>query len=53
MDVRGGVYGTHGENRNAYKVWMGKLNRRGPVGKPRFRWEIILKWVLEKYNWVV
>jgi hypothetical protein len=26
VDVMGGVYSTHGENRYAYKDWMEKLN---------------------------
>jgi hypothetical protein len=33
---------------NAYKVLVRKPEGRRPLGRPRRRWEIILKWILGK-----
>jgi hypothetical protein len=41
------------ENRHAYKVSVGKPERKRPLGRPRCRWEIKLRWALEKYGGVV
>jgi hypothetical protein len=32
-----------GEKRNAYRILVGKPERRRPVGKPRRRWEDNIK----------
>jgi hypothetical protein len=29
---------TNGEKRNAYKILVGKLEGKGPLGRPRRRW---------------
>jgi hypothetical protein len=29
-----------GEMRNAYKVLVGKLERKRPLGRPRHRWKV-------------
>jgi hypothetical protein len=34
---------TYGENRGAYRVLMGKPERRRPLGRPRRRWEDNIK----------
>jgi hypothetical protein len=36
----------HGEQGNACAVWCKKLEGERPLGRPRIRWGIILKWVL-------
>jgi hypothetical protein len=36
------------EMRNAYKILVGKPGGKKPLGSPRRRWGIILKWILEK-----
>jgi hypothetical protein len=33
--------------RNAYRKLMGKPEGKRPLGRPRRRWGIILKWILE------
>jgi hypothetical protein len=38
----------HGEERNAYGILMGKPKGNRPLGRPRRRWEGILKWILER-----
>jgi hypothetical protein len=35
----GGACGTHGEDRDVYKVLVGKPEGRRPLGRPRRRWE--------------
>jgi hypothetical protein len=37
-----------GEKRNAYKLLVGKPEGRRSLGRPRRRWGIILKLILEK-----
>jgi hypothetical protein len=36
------------EKRNAYTVLMGKSEGKKPLGRPRRRWEVILKLILER-----
>jgi hypothetical protein len=35
--------GTHGENRTAYRILLGKPEGKRSVGKPRRRWEDNIK----------
>jgi hypothetical protein len=42
-----------GENRNAYRLLVGKLEGKGPLGRPRHRWVEILGWVLERWDEVI
>jgi hypothetical protein len=49
----GGKLSTHGEKRNGSRVLMGKPEGKGPLGIPRRRWRLILKWILEKYNGMI
>jgi hypothetical protein len=37
-----------GEKRNAYKILVGKLEGKRLLGRPRHRWGIILRWILER-----
>jgi hypothetical protein len=37
----------NGANRNAYRILVGKPEGKRPLGKPRCRGWIILKWILE------
>jgi hypothetical protein len=32
-----------GEKRNAYRILVGKPERKGPLGRSRYRWEDIIK----------
>jgi hypothetical protein len=33
----------HGEKRNAYRILVGKPEGKGPLGKPRYRWDNNIK----------
>jgi hypothetical protein len=35
-----------GEMRNAYKILIGKSERKRPLGRPRLRWEV--EYILQK-----
>jgi hypothetical protein len=37
-----------GERRCAYKILVGRPERRRPLGRPKRRWRIILEWVFKK-----
>jgi hypothetical protein len=39
-----------GKGRGAYKILVGRPEGRKPLGRPRRRWEIILKWILKKWD---
>jgi hypothetical protein len=39
-----------GENRNAYRILVGKLEGKRPLGRPRRRWWTIVKWILERWD---
>ena len=41
-----GAYIT--ERRDVYRVLVGKLAVKRQFGRPRYRWEIILKWIFRK-----
>jgi hypothetical protein len=41
------------EKKNAYKVLVGKSERKRPLGRPRHGWEDDIKWILEKLDGVV
>jgi hypothetical protein len=36
----GGTCGTHGEGRGVYRVLVGRLVGKRPLGRPRSRWEV-------------
>jgi len=42
-----------GEGRGVYRVLVGKPEGRRPLGRPRNRWRIILRWIFRKWEWVV
>jgi hypothetical protein len=33
-----GYVARRGEKRNAYRIWVGKPEGKGPLGRPRRRW---------------
>jgi hypothetical protein len=35
-----------GERRGIFRVFVGKPEGKGPLGIPRRRWRIILRWIL-------
>jgi hypothetical protein len=35
------------EKRNAFRILVGKPEGKRPLGRPRRRWWIILKWILK------
>jgi hypothetical protein len=40
-----------GEDRNVYRVLIGKLEGKRPLGRPRRRWEDGIKLDLEEIGW--
>jgi hypothetical protein len=47
----GGAYSTNGEKRNAYRIWVGKPERKRPLGRPRRRWEDNIRMDLREIGW--
>jgi hypothetical protein len=41
------------DSRNAYRVLIGKPERRRPLGRPRLRWEDNIKMNLTEVEWGV
>jgi len=39
-----------GERIVAYRVLVGKSEGKRPRGRPRPRWEVILKWIFKKWD---
>jgi hypothetical protein len=37
-----------GERGGVYRVLVGKTEEKRPLGRPRRRWEIILRWIIKK-----
>jgi hypothetical protein len=42
---------TNGENRNAYRILVGKPEGKRPLGRPRRRWEDSIKIDLREIGW--
>jgi hypothetical protein len=40
-----------GENRNAYRILVGKPEGKRPVGRPRYRWMGNIKMDLREIGW--
>jgi hypothetical protein len=47
----GEACGTHGEKRIVYRVLVGKPEGKGPLGRPRRRWEDGIKTDLREIGW--
>jgi hypothetical protein len=45
------TYSTNGEKRNAYRILLGKPQRKEPLGRPRRMWGIILNVDLREIRW--
>jgi hypothetical protein len=43
-----GACSTHGEERNAYRIFVGKPEGKRPLGRPRRRWEDNIKMELRE-----
>jgi len=41
---------TQSENKNEQRVFMGKPEGKRQPRRPRYRWRLILKWILGKYG---
>jgi hypothetical protein len=41
----------HGEKRNAYRILVGKLERKRPLGRPRSRWKDNIRKDLREIGW--
>jgi len=49
----GGACGAYGEGREVHRVLVGKPEGKIPLGRPRRRWRIILRWIFGKWEGVV
>jgi len=47
------AYGGRERCRGVYRVSVGKPEGKRPLGRPRHRWEEILRWIFRKWNVVV
>jgi hypothetical protein len=47
----GGACSTNGEERNAYRILMGKPEGKRPLGRPRRRWVNNIKMDLKEIGW--
>jgi hypothetical protein len=50
-DEVGGECNTNGEKRNAYRLLVGKLEGKRPLGSPRRRWEDNIRIDLREIGW--
>jgi hypothetical protein len=48
----GGACSTYWEKRGAYRILVGRPERRRPLGRPRRRWEDNIKTDLQDEGWV-
>jgi len=39
-----------GKRRGVYRVLVGKLEGKRPVGRPRRRWGIMIRWISRKWD---
>jgi hypothetical protein len=39
-----------GDRKGAYRVLVGRPEGRRPLGRPRHRWEEILKWIFKTWD---
>jgi len=46
MNEMGWPCGTYGRKRDTYRILVRRLEGKRPLGRPRRRWGIILKWNL-------
>jgi hypothetical protein len=46
----GGAYSLYGEKRGVYRVLVEIPEGKRPLGRPRRRWGIILRWILRKWD---
>jgi hypothetical protein len=46
----GGACSADREERDVYRVLVGKPERKRLLGRPRRKWEIILGWIFRKWD---
>jgi len=39
-----------GESRDVYRVLIGKPEGKRPLGRPKLKWRIILRWIFRKWD---
>jgi hypothetical protein len=51
MDWMDETCSTNGDNRNAYRIFVGKPEGKRPLGRPRSRWVDNIKMDLREIRW--
>jgi hypothetical protein len=51
VDGIGWACSTHGENRNAYRILVGKPEGKRPLGRAGLRWEDNIRMDLREIEW--
>jgi hypothetical protein len=46
----GWAFSTHREMRVAYSILVGKPEGKTPLGRPRRKWRIILRWIFKRWD---
>jgi hypothetical protein len=49
----GRVFSTNEAKRDTYRLLVGKLEGKRPIGRSRRRWVIILSWIFERQDGMV
>jgi hypothetical protein len=49
--TNGGACGTNWEERNVYRILVGKPEGKRPLGRPRYRWVDNIKMDLREIEW--
>jgi hypothetical protein len=39
---------VNAEKKNAYRLWVGKLEKKRPLGRTRYRWVDKVRWILDR-----
>ena len=51
MMILAGLVALMGDRRDAYRVFVGRPERKRPLGRPRVLWEDNIKMYLEEFGW--
>jgi hypothetical protein len=52
-DEMGSACSMNREKMNAYRILVGKPEKKRPLGRARRSWKVLLRWILEKQDGVI